>query len=377
MLAIIDANLSHDCEEPFSEYNKARCGTVEKFRSEFGYRFKNYESAMPIARYNVRENESRQKSDFIKSLSGHFTRANLDPRFVIDRTSGGMFKFANKVVQVVVIPTDTIKNKNSLYGSGTIISNCFILTAAHVANVNMYYPKEKIQYRKEILIAFGDHDDTDIEEVSYFRYMIGGKVFEKTFLRKDHDVTSDISLIRFNKKMSFSDFPKLGVPSGTDFSIESPYGSADNFIINAGYPGSKTVFSPNGQGQRVNLWGDICNKAEMFSNSFLTDEWFLSIDLKGEFSGVDRSKELFSSTCLTTEGQSGGPVFYYKTKADGSFDVSLISVNSSGDNVDIASRSTGTRSWGPLLTPEVVAAIQAIINRPTDENCMPADGKPW
>ncbi|MCI1755356.1 MAG: hypothetical protein LKM31_05815 [Sphingobium sp.] len=293
--------------------------------------------------------ETAQLGRIRAALKDHYRLDNEDTRFFIDRNDRGFFR-ATRNIGLVYKRVPGATDRVQFLGSATLISPCFALTAYHVVHGTegiddeQFVPSVDAKVEVGIFPTAGQSDQFDK------RHIEATAVDPGIINLRARVWSDDFLLLRLHEKQI--SYLRTPVTLGHIFDrrlSRLPWQSSDEFLLAAGFATDRIALE-----RKIQLQGDFCQPR-----------------------GANAGAGVYAD-CILTKGMSGGAVFLFFHSADGRFQSELVGVPTqpSIGNGLFAKNSNG-RSLVAPLTPTKIAKIRAIIDRPTDDHCMPTDGKPW
>lgn len=287
--------------------------------------------------------EAAQLERIRAALKDHYRPENEDTRFIIDRNDKGIFRMM-RYVGLVHFPADD-NPKQTKIGTGTLLSDCFVLTSYHVLEGRDVIDGNKMPLPgRRVMFSFGPKPG----RVDGFNSQsLGAVAHEPGILNfSDRRWSDDIILLRLDDKL-----PRAIEYTGIGHAFNKPIkdihiGQITSNVVSLGFPDEAISRS-----HQFALYADMCRI-------------------------ISATNEMgFSTNCIATKGMSGGPLFSITNESGRQVIVGL-AVQAAVGNGRFSKGST-QRSFFAHFTPAKIAKIRAIIDRPTDDHCMPTDGKPW
>ena len=282
-------------------------------------------------------------------LKDQYRPDNEDTRFIIDRNDNGFFKSTRNVGIVYArLPGRTAKVQ--FLGSATLISPCFALTAYHVVHGTEAIDDAQVTPSTDANVGFGVFPIAGRID-QFDKRSVGASAFDPGIIDLHAKAWSDdILLLRLHERQAAYMHAPVSLGHVFDRRLSKlSWLSSEDFLLATGFAGERIALE-----NKVELQGDFCQPTGASAGAGL------------------------NTNCVLTKGMSGGAVFHVFRAADGGVERELIGVPTqpSIGNGLFAKNSNG-RSLVAPLTPTKIAKIRAIIDRPTDDHCMPTDGKPW
>ena len=288
--------------------------------------------------------EAAQLERIREALKDHYRPENEDTRFIVDRNDKGIFHAVGEVGVVFFAADD--RAGTTAIRTATKISDCFALTAYHAVEGREIVDGDKPPLTsRKVKFAFGpDRDKLD----GFSTRGVEAVVHDAGLLNfGNRSWADDMVLIRFSSKARHQSTPlQLDHIFGRKLPSE-PFKSS-SFLVAAGYSSDYLLKT-----HRFDLLADLC-------------------------SIKDAAAEVgIISNCILTDGMSGGPLILFEPTSQVHYTARLVGVAAQSVGSGLFSKQSNGSSTFAFLSPIKIAKIRAIIERPTDDRCMPTDGKPW
>jgi len=323
------------------------CGLLAALASSAWAEAQSIPSIPPVAPAelgNGPKDEVAQLERIRSALKAHYRPDNDDTRFIIDRNDKGIFGAVGEV-GVVFFSADNQLRKTAIRTAAKI-SDCFALTAYHA-----------LEGRE---IVDGDKAPLTSRKVKFASGPVRNKL-DGFSTRGVEAVVHDAGLLNFGNRKWADDMVLIRFSSKArlqpaSLQLEHIFGRklptepfrSSSFFMSVGY--STDYLS---QTHRFDLLADLCSIKD-----------------------VDAEVGIISD-CVLTDGMSGGPLILFEPTSLGHHTARIVGVAAQSVGAGLFSKRSNGSSTFAFLSPIKITKIRAIIDRPTDNHCMPTDGKPW